>query len=83
MHARDEDRIRQAAELGGAAQFVENLPEAFDTILSRPVRDSYSGLPEGTQSLFGRQVDYGRVKKRIGRTQDIELSGGQMQKLAV
>ncbi|KAF8525243.1 P-loop containing nucleoside triphosphate hydrolase protein [Hysterangium stoloniferum] len=83
QHAHDEDRIRQAAELGGALDVITNLQDGFDTFLSRPVRDYYAGLPEGSRSLFGRVIDYGGVKKRVGRTRDIELSGGQMQKLAV
>jgi len=82
-HALDEDRIRQAAELGGALDVITNLKDGFDTFLSRPVRDYYAGLPEGSRSLFGREIDYDRVKKKVGRSHDIELSGGQMQKLAV
>ncbi|KIJ45081.1 hypothetical protein M422DRAFT_251278 [Sphaerobolus stellatus SS14] len=85
LHADDEDRIRQAAELGGAIDIIEGLPEGFDTFLQRPVRDYYSGIPAGNrgQSLFGRSVDFTKVKRRVGKTQQIELSGGQMQKLAV
>ncbi|KAF8588476.1 P-loop containing nucleoside triphosphate hydrolase protein [Ramaria rubella] len=82
-HAWDEDRVRQAAQLGGALDLVTELPEGFDTFLSRPVLDYYSGLPEGSKSLFGRPIEYGRVKKRIGKTHNIELSGGQMQRIAV
>ncbi|KAF8508693.1 P-loop containing nucleoside triphosphate hydrolase protein [Gautieria morchelliformis] len=82
-NARDEDRIRQAAALGGATEFIEELAEGFDTILSRPVRDIYSGLPEGTTSLFGRKVNYSGLKSRTGYTQEFKLSGGQMQRLAV
>jgi ABC-type multidrug transport system fused ATPase/permease subunit len=82
-NANDEDRIRQAATLGGATEFIEELPEGFSTILSRPIRDHYSGLPEGTKSLFGREVKYSGLKARVGRTQELTLSGGQMQRLAV
>ncbi|KAH7911825.1 P-loop containing nucleoside triphosphate hydrolase protein [Hygrophoropsis aurantiaca] len=83
--AHDEDKIREAARLGGAEEFIDRLPDGFDTYLDRPVKDYYSSLPEGTTSLFGRPVDYSRVRG-IGnmRTTDTStLSGGQMQRLAV
>ncbi|KAH0838719.1 P-loop containing nucleoside triphosphate hydrolase protein [Lanmaoa asiatica] len=83
--APDDDKIREAARLGGAEEFVDKLPEGFDTYLDRPVRDYYSSLPEGTTMLFGRKVDYTRVRgagaMRAGDTS--ALSGGQMQRLAV
>jgi ABC-type multidrug transport system fused ATPase/permease subunit len=49
--APDEDKIREAARLGGAEEFVDKLPEGFDTYLDRPVRDYYSALPEGKVSV--------------------------------
>ena len=82
-NANNEDRIRQAAALGGAIDLIEELPEGFSTILSRPVDDHFSGLPEGTKTVFGREVVYSGVKARMGSTQEISLSGGQMQRLAV
>lgn len=81
----DEDKVREAARLGGAEDFIEKLPEGFDTYLERPVRDYYSPLPEGTATLFGRQVDYSRLRG-IGKMRKADtsfLSGGQMQRLAV
>ncbi|KAF8584876.1 hypothetical protein K439DRAFT_1660534 [Ramaria rubella] len=39
--AKDDDRIQQAVELGGATVVVKELPEGFDTIVSRPVADFY------------------------------------------
>jgi hypothetical protein len=85
LHAHDESRIRQAAEFGGALEIIEDLAEGFDTYLQRPVRDFFSGIPAGNhgQTLFGRSVDFTKVKRRVGKTHDIQLSGGQMQKLAV
>ncbi|KAI0644257.1 P-loop containing nucleoside triphosphate hydrolase protein [Trametes meyenii] len=81
----DDDHVRLAARLGGAEEFVDKLPEGFDTYLDRPVRDYYAGLPEGTTTLFGRKVDYNAVRdagsmKSSGTS---VLSGGQMQRLAV
>ncbi|KAH7884022.1 P-loop containing nucleoside triphosphate hydrolase protein [Phlebopus sp. FC_14] len=83
--AHDDDKIREAARLGGAEDLIDKLPDGFDTYLDRPVKDYYSSLPEGTLTLFGRHVDYSRVRG-VGamRTTDAStLSGGQMQRLAV
>ncbi|EGO19480.1 hypothetical protein SERLADRAFT_453452 [Serpula lacrymans var. lacrymans S7.9] len=84
-HALDDDKIREAARLGGAEEFVNRLPDGFDTYLDRPVHDYYSSLPEGTTSLFGRPVDYSHVRGagRMQSTSSATLSGGQMQRLAV
>ena len=81
----DEDKVREAARLGGALEFIERLPEGFDTYLQRPVRDYYSSLPEGTKTLFGRPVDYNSLRQaaHLGATSGTALSGGQMQRLAV
>jgi hypothetical protein len=65
---------------------VDRLPEGFDTYLDRPVRDYYSGIPDGTKSLFGRPVNFGAIGQAMGgvRSSDsVHLSGGQMQRLAV
>lgn len=40
--------VQEAARLGGANTFIEKLPEQYHTYLERPVKDYYSGLPEGT-----------------------------------
>lgn len=83
--APDDDKIREAARLGGAEEFIGELPEGFDTYLDPPVRDYYSALPEGTTTLFGRQLGYNNVRG-AGSMREIEpsmLSGGQMQRLAV
>ncbi|ETW78359.1 ABC transporter [Heterobasidion irregulare TC 32-1] len=81
----DEDKVREAARLGGALEFIERLPEGLDTYLERPVRDVYSTLPEGTQTLFGRPVEYGSVRSFMSgdSPNKMMLSGGQMQRLAV
>ncbi|KAI0056772.1 P-loop containing nucleoside triphosphate hydrolase protein [Artomyces pyxidatus] len=87
-NADDEDKIREAARLGGAEDFIARLPDGFDTYLERPVRDLYSGLPEGTKTLFGRSVDhsnFGALVAGGGRDSagSAGLSGGQLQRLAV
>ncbi|KAG1777296.1 P-loop containing nucleoside triphosphate hydrolase protein [Suillus placidus] len=83
--AHDYDKVREAARLGGAEHFIDELPDGFDTYLDRPVKDYYAGLPEGTTTLFGRSVDYSRVRGVGGlrASEASSLSGGQMQRLAV
>ncbi|KAG5646916.1 hypothetical protein DXG03_001992 [Asterophora parasitica] len=84
-HITDEDKIRQAARLGGADEFIEKLPDGFDTYLDRPVRDYYSSLPEGTKTLFGRPVDFGGLRSagKMASSNTKSLSGGQMQRIAL
>ena len=74
-----------ALALGGASAFVARLPDGAATYLDRPVRDYYAGLPEGTRTLFGRNVDYSAVRSAGGMKASGEsaLSGGQMQRIAV
>jgi len=81
----DEDKIREAARLGGAEEFIDRLPDGFESFLERPVQDYYSELPEGTKTLFGRSVDYNRIRGagNMQVTNSMTLSGGQMQRLAL
>ncbi|KAH9054292.1 HlyB/MsbA family ABC transporter [Lactarius vividus] len=80
--AGDDAAIEEAARLGGASELIARLPDGFDTYLERPVRDEYMGLPEGTRKLFGRKVVDG-PRGSTDKASDHELSGGQMQRLAV
>ena len=84
-HADDDARIRLAVQLGGSEELIDRLPDGFNTYLERPVTDYYSGLPEGTKTLFGRPVDYNAVRMAGGMaaTATTSLSGGQMQRLAL
>ncbi|PFH50719.1 hypothetical protein AMATHDRAFT_75408 [Amanita thiersii Skay4041] len=84
-HADDDEKIQEAARLGGAAEFISRLPEDFDTYLERPVQDYYSNLPEGTTTLFGRPVDYTNIRNIAGMETTVSksLSGGQMQRIAL
>jgi hypothetical protein len=81
MH--DDAAIERAAQLGGASELIAHLPDGFDTYLERPVRDLFSGLPDGATDLFGRKFDHGRLRRYVDTPTDHDLSGGQMQRLAV
>ncbi|CCO26731.1 Iron-sulfur clusters transporter atm1,mitochondrial [Rhizoctonia solani AG-1 IB] len=89
LHAEDNARIQEAARLGGASQFIDALPEQMETYLSRPVQDMAGGLGFGQHTLLGRQFNtskggWGRKGgKRGGKAQDMEVSGGQQQRLAL
>lgn len=92
LHAHDDARIEEAARRGGASEFIHTLPEEMETYLSRPVRDMAGGLGVGQHILFGQQFNtsggggWGKNKKsgkRGGRAQDMEVSGGQQQRLAL
>ena len=84
-NADDDERVQLAARLGGSEDFIKRLPEGYDTYLERPVTDYYSGIPEGTKSLFGRPVSYNHVRSagNMTSTASTSLSGGQMQRLAL
>lgn len=79
--AGDNAAVEEAARMGGASEIIAQLPDGFDTYLERPVHDEYAGLPDETRTLFGRKVvgDSGYMDD----TTNQELSGGQMQRLAV
>ena len=81
-NALDIDSIRQAARVGGAEEFIERLPDGFDTYLERPVSDQSSGLPSGTTTIFGKPVEHGRILNELDAYGQA-LSGGQMQRIAL
>ncbi|KAG2034311.1 P-loop containing nucleoside triphosphate hydrolase protein [Suillus americanus] len=82
--AHDDDKIREAARLGGAEEFIDELLDGFDSYLERPVGNHYARINEGTMMASGRCVDFSAVKGIVGLFPDyLGLSGGQMQRLAV
>ena len=83
--AHDDDRVRLAARLAGAEDFVDKLPEGFNTYLESPVSTEYSSTPEGQTLFTGRKVEYDTLRKAAGvkSAETSALSGGQMQRLAV
>jgi ABC-type multidrug transport system fused ATPase/permease subunit len=70
--AHDGDKIREAARLGGAEEFIDELPDGFDTYVNCPVKDHYA-------------VDYSLLRSAGGLRNSVtsDLSGGQKQRLAV
>ncbi|KAG0703055.1 P-loop containing nucleoside triphosphate hydrolase protein [Suillus ampliporus] len=78
VFAHDDDKVREAARLGGAEDFIDELPEGFDTYVNRPVRDRYTQGPQ-------RPFDFSLVRSVGGLrvTNNLGLSGGQRQRLAV
>lgn len=85
--AHDDAKVREAARLGGAEDFVDELPEGFDTYLNRPVNNYYGGLPEGTTKLFGLPVDFSDWRHVDGvyysGSLGDQVSRGQVQRLAI
>ncbi|KAG2345399.1 P-loop containing nucleoside triphosphate hydrolase protein [Suillus weaverae] len=80
--ANDDEKIREAAHLGGAEEFIDDLPDGFDTYIDRPVYDSYSSSED---ALSHKPVDFSLVRRvgNIRANPNQVLSGGQMQRLAV
>ncbi|KAF6748428.1 HlyB/MsbA family ABC transporter [Ephemerocybe angulata] len=74
-HAYDIDRIREAAKLGGCEEFIDKLPDSFDSYLERPVNDIYSNLP--SWHISGKRAGRGLAEGKNA------LSGGQMQRVAL
>jgi hypothetical protein len=84
-NAHDDARIREAARLGGAEEFIDKMNEGFDTYLKRPVQDVWS-IPSNAKTRSGLKIDRDLLREAIGRVGNedtVKLSGGQMQRLAV
>jgi ABC-type multidrug transport system fused ATPase/permease subunit len=85
--AHDDDKVREAARLGGAEDFIDELPDGFDTHLNNPVCYFYGDLPEGTTTLFGHPVDSSSLNPirdvNYFRTPELQISRGQVQRLAI
>ncbi|KAG2157762.1 P-loop containing nucleoside triphosphate hydrolase protein [Suillus bovinus] len=76
--AHDDDKIREAARLGGAEDFIDEFPDGFDTYLSHPVYDYISATRfEGPMRWgFSDAVP-------VSKTPYLEISRGQAQRLAI
>ena len=84
-NAHDEARVREAARLGGAEEFIDKLNEGFNTYLERPIPDVWS-IPSNAKTRSGLTIDSDSFREAIGRVGNedtVKLSGGQMQRLAV
>ncbi|KAG2042610.1 P-loop containing nucleoside triphosphate hydrolase protein [Suillus americanus] len=85
--AHDDDKVREAARLGGAEDFIDELPDGFDTYLTQPVNDFHGYLPEGTTTLFGHPVDSSPqnfiIDVHTSSAPNLQISRGQVQRLAI
>lgn len=85
--AHDDDKVREAARLGGAEDFIDELPDGFDTYLDCLVADYYGDLPEGTTTLFGQPVSSSNWNLfddvHTSRAPGLQISRGQAQRLAI
>ncbi|KAG2157764.1 P-loop containing nucleoside triphosphate hydrolase protein [Suillus bovinus] len=85
--AHDDDKVREAARLGGAEEFIDELPDGFDTYLNRHVYDYFGDLPEGTTTLFGYPIDLSNEDPisdmHESKAPGIQISRGQAQRLAI
>ena len=76
--AHDDAAIEEAARLGGASELIARLPNGLDTYLEWPVSEEYQGLDTEKKLLFKE-----KFACDVDETTTQELSGGQMQRLAV
>ncbi|KAG1907848.1 P-loop containing nucleoside triphosphate hydrolase protein [Suillus fuscotomentosus] len=85
--AREDDKVHEAARLGDAEDFIDELPRGFDTYLDCLVYNYHGDLPEGTTTLFGHPVD-SSPRNVVGGVHTtgapgIQISRGQAQRLAI
>ena len=82
-YADDDDKILEAARLGGADEIIRHLPQGLDTYFERPTSDQYSHL-EGT-TFHGQRVDFSNIRHQAGMDSSCSrsLSGGQLQRIAL
>ena len=76
----DMHKIRQAAELGGASEFIEELPHKYNTYLERPINDRWDPEPSKHSAYAGKEFDFKNLKLDEGES---DLSGGQKQRIAL
>ncbi|KAG1809949.1 P-loop containing nucleoside triphosphate hydrolase protein [Suillus plorans] len=86
--ANDDEKIHEAARLGGAEEFIDDLPDGFDTWIDDHVQycDNYYNNIGPFMSPDSECLDDLSLVHRVGNFRSnsyIPLSGGQMQRLAV
>lgn len=74
------EKIRQAAKLGGADDFIEALQHKYDTHIIRPVYDYSNDEPTGDSIFVGKKTDFSKFD--LNGTQK-DFSGGQKQRIAL
>ncbi|KDQ19843.1 hypothetical protein BOTBODRAFT_142532 [Botryobasidium botryosum FD-172 SS1] len=77
QNADDKLGIIEAAKLGGASDFIEKLPDGFDTVLAQRLDMMVAG--QRAEELYEKLVELKLVKPPV----KAGLSGGQMQRLAL
>ncbi|KAG2364741.1 P-loop containing nucleoside triphosphate hydrolase protein [Suillus spraguei] len=77
--AHDSDKIREAARLGSAEEFIDDLPDGFDTYVDCPAANYYAKDPEMPFEMSHRVLRTERISATLG----FGASGGEMQRLAV
>ena len=69
------ERIRNAAEAGGALEFIEKLPVGFDTQIESTC---------AIDSSLSRVQENGPLQARVKSLEEqLDISGGQWQRLAI
>jgi ABC-type multidrug transport system fused ATPase/permease subunit len=83
--AHDDDKVREAARLGGAEDFIDELPDGFNTYLNAPTTIYHGDLPEGTTTVFGQPVNFLYPFEGVyaPARPDLRISRGQVQRLAI
>lgn len=74
--ASDKSRIVQAAKLGGAREFIEDLPDGYDTVLENRLNLAVRG--RNGELLYSQLAELGVFKASSRNATG--LSGGQMQR---
>ncbi|KAG1759101.1 P-loop containing nucleoside triphosphate hydrolase protein [Suillus occidentalis] len=79
--ANDNDKIREAARLGGAEEFIDEMVDGFNSYIDFPVGIHRAEIPP---MASGRRADFSALDNAEGLPpRRLGLSGGQRQRLAV
>ncbi|KAG2136206.1 P-loop containing nucleoside triphosphate hydrolase protein, partial [Suillus cothurnatus] len=73
--AHDDDKVREAARLGGAEDFIDELPDGFDTHLNKLTT---------TLWIFSMETSLKAPRRSLGvPAPELQISRGQVQRLAI
>lgn len=79
LDSEQEQRIRRAADLGGATEFISKLPRGLNTYFNSETRIAQMVGPDAPGILTA----VSNAKADAERNQTTSLSGGQIQRLAL